>query len=130
MLHSDRLLVTSVIIRHMVAACWLQDCNIRLDLAMEHVPHLNDLTMWQLVQVLLAVANAMQRRMGVAAEADGPPEQAQPNRFQAHGRRQHGGDGFHGVQQCNGHCCVCGAPCIRLERGHKHCKCNRHLHTS
>ena len=29
---------------------------------------------------------------------------------------------------CTGKCVVCRAPCIRLQPGHKHCKCKNHLH--
>lgn len=95
---------------------------------MEHVPHLNELTMWQLVQVLLAVANAMQRRMGMGVDGPEVPPEA-PAVHNRYGRRHQSNNQGGEIQRCYGMCCVCQHPCVRLERGHKHCKCWTHMHT-
>ena len=85
---------------------------------------LHGLTLLHLLQLLVQVALELQGR--VQAMVGARPE--------ARGRDEEiGGRGAHPVPQrqvaaCEGGCCICNAPCIRLEPGHKHCKCRRHLH--
>ena len=98
---------------------------------MEELPNLDDMSMWQLVQILLAVACAMSRRMGMepqaaaAAAAAAPP----PGFLQQPRAQPRGHEAFDQPPACRGLCCICGRPCVRLEPGHKHCKCQPHLRT-
>lgn len=94
---------------------------------MERLPCLDGLSLWQLVQILIAVARAIGRKVGndgapPGLDADveeqcGPPQPAQGHQAPYH------------VQNCHGACIICGRQCVRLERGHKHCKCRPHMHT-
>ena len=119
---------TLQILKHVLHSNHGKTCGSRLKrrkAAMDGIPAIDHLNVWQLVQLLIAVAQALSRRLHGQGIPNQPPGLQQ--QVPLAGRVPQGQE--MGEQPCTGQCSVCLAPCIRLERGHKHCKCRAHLRT-
>lgn len=99
---------------------------------------LNELSLWQLVQLIISVALEIQARLNNGPwgqrQNDTPMEPAAPpssssgiNKGKGKGVRSFTED-YDSNVVCDGECIACGNNCIRLQPFHKHCKCKRHLH--
>lgn len=112
---------------------------------------LTDLTLWQLVSLIISIALEIQSRLNNGPwgqrQSDMPSEPAsvhEPSRAaeapssssaginkgsgKGKGARSQTSDYEDAQYICDGECIICGATCIRLQPYHKHCKCRRHLH--
>ena len=112
---------------------------------------LSDLSLWQLVSLIISIALEIQARLNNGPwgqrQSDLPSEPIPPqppsraseaassssagiNKGYGKGKgaRSQTSDNDEAQHICDGECIICGATCIRLQPYHKHCKCRRHLH--
>ena len=79
------------------------------------LPIVQTLTLAELIQLLIVIANRIQLLSGPPCNTYTPPPRARP--------QQEPVGGFCGCQ-----CMICGAPCGRQKAGHTHHRCYQHRH--
>ena len=90
-----------------------------------------DLSLWQLLHLLITIARELQGRVAGMPGGNGfLPHEDPEGGYDGPNRQDMRGRAFQRPAPlgCLNNCCICDQRCIRLEPGHKDCKCRRHLH--